>query len=80
MKTVEIAYHALLREQRGVSTEQRETAAATAADLYTELSTAYPLTLAQTQVKVAINDHFADWQAAIRDGDRIAFIPPVAGG
>jgi len=31
-------------------------------------------------VRVAINQEFADWNAAIAEGDEIAFFPPVTGG
>ena len=30
--------------------------------------------------KVAINEEFGDWDAALADGDSVVFIPPVAGG
>jgi molybdopterin converting factor small subunit len=31
-------------------------------------------------LRVAINDEFADWSRRLGTGDRIVFIPPVAGG
>jgi molybdopterin converting factor small subunit len=32
------------------------------------------------RLKVAVNDEFRDWDAVLADGDRVVFIPPVAGG
>lgn len=31
-------------------------------------------------VKVAVNQCFASWDAPIREGDEVAFFPPVTGG
>jgi molybdopterin converting factor small subunit len=31
-------------------------------------------------LKVAVNDEFSDWAQTLADGDRVVFIPPVAGG
>ena len=33
-----------------------------------------------TNLKVAINDQFSDWDKELLDGDRLVFIPPVTGG
>lgn len=33
-----------------------------------------------TNLKVAINDQFSDWDKELSDGDRLVFIPPVTGG
>ena len=35
---------------------------------------------AGSQLRVAINAAFADWESELRDGDEVVFIPPVAGG
>ena len=80
MKTVVVQYFAILRERSGRSEETIETAAGTAGDLYGELEGRYAFGLPPGTVKVAINDDFADWNASIAEGDRIVFIPPVAGG
>ena len=80
MSRVHVQYYAVLREQAGCSEEQVDSAAATPAALYEELRARHGLTLARTQLKVAIDGEFADWQAPLADGARVVFIPPVAGG
>jgi molybdopterin converting factor subunit 1 len=80
MKTVHVQYYAVLREQAGRSTEDLSTAAATPADLYEELRKRHGLSLPREMLRVAINEEFADWTRALQAGDRIVFIPPVAGG
>lgn len=77
---VRLEYFALLREQRGLAAETVETAAATARDLYRELSAAHGFTLAAERVKVAINNEFAPWDRPLAANDTVVFIPPVAGG
>jgi sulfur-carrier protein len=80
MKTLVVQYFAILRERSGRSEETLETDAGTAGDLYGELENRYAFGLPVGAVKVAINDDFADWDATLADGDRVVFIPPVAGG
>ena len=75
-----IQYFALLREQAGRSEEGLQTAAATPAALYQELKSRHGFTLTREQLKVAINGEFSDWSQPLRAGDRVVFIPPVAGG
>jgi molybdopterin synthase sulfur carrier subunit len=79
-KTVEVRYFAILREQRGLAQEKIATDAATAAQLYDELRAQHGFTLESDRLRVAVNDDFAPWRTALRDGDRLVFIPPVAGG
>lgn len=80
MNTVQIQYFALLREQRGENAESLATSAATARELYTELKAKHRFTLSPDLVRVAINNEFKDWDTALKSGDHIVFIPPVAGG
>ena len=79
MKTIHIEYFAVLREHTGMSGEAVATEAGTVDALYAELDQrhAFP---AMGQLKVAVNDEFGDWQSTLADGDRVVFIPPVAGG
>jgi len=80
MPTLDVHYFAILREQRGLSQEKLTTAAATPAALYEELRSRHGFTLPGDRVRAAVNDAFVDAAAPLRDGDRIVFIPPVAGG
>jgi len=77
---LKIQYYALMREQAGRSEETLETVAATPTDLYRELAARYRFTLAQEQLKVAVNSEFSDWSRPLIAGDAVVFIPPVAGG
>lgn len=76
---VQVEYFAILRERAGRAREQVDSGAATLAELFQELTArhAFPQL---ASVKVAVNDEFADWQRPLCDGDRVVFIPPVAGG
>lgn len=49
-------------------------------ELYAKLKQDYGFALEPAKVRVAINDEFASWEDTIKEGDTIAFIPPVAGG
>ncbi len=76
---VRIDYFAVLRERAGRAHETCDTEAATPRELYRELSERRGLP-AETGLKVAVNDKFRAWDCALADGDRVVFIPPVAGG
>ena len=79
-KQIRVQYYALLREEAGKSEESVGTRAATPRELYEELQARYPFSLAAQMLKVAVNDEFGDWSQRLADGDRVVFIPPVAGG
>ena len=80
IKKIHIQYYALLREERGVSQETLSTTAKTARDLYFELQKKFKFKLSTDLLRVSINDEFADWAIPLKAGDKIVFIPPVAGG
>lgn len=80
MITVAIEYFAILREQRGQKEETLTTAATTPAALYEELRVRHGFTLPGDRVRAAVNGAFVAPGAALREGDRVVFIPPVAGG
>jgi molybdopterin converting factor subunit 1 len=75
-----IEYFALLKDQRGCSSESLETDASTPRELYAKLAKEYAFSLEPSCLKVAINEDFADWDSSLNHGDTVVFIPPVAGG
>lgn len=77
---VHIQYFAVLREQAGLAEEHVETRAVTPAELYDEVRLARGLALPRSMLRVAVNDEFCEWSQRLQPGDRIVFIPPVAGG
>lgn len=80
MITVHIQYFAILREQRGLAAEELTTNAATAQDLYEELRARHGFTLPAGRIRAAVNDDFVASGTSLKPGDRVVFIPPVAGG
>jgi len=80
MIQIEVQYFAVLRERAGTSRETLQTAAATAAELYDELAARHAFGLPRAMLRVAVNDEFAEWSRPLAPGDRVVFIPPVAGG
>jgi molybdopterin-guanine dinucleotide biosynthesis protein A len=79
-KRIKVQYYAILREQAGRSDESLVTAAHTPRDLYNELKSRYPFSLAPEMLRVAVNAEFGEWSQRLVDGDSVVFIPPVAGG
>jgi molybdopterin-guanine dinucleotide biosynthesis protein A len=80
VKQIRVQYYALLREEAGRSEEAVATRAATARELFAELQARHPFSLPPTMLRVAVNDEFGEWSQLLADGDRVVFIPPVAGG
>ncbi len=78
-----LLYFAAVRELlgRGEETLEVAVASATVAELLVELVRRHPQLAGRLdQVRVAVNETFADTDAVLRDGDAVALIPPVAGG
>jgi sulfur-carrier protein len=78
--TLHVQYFAILREQRGLTEEKLTTAATSPTALYEELRARHQFTLPADRVRAAVNDEFVAADAPLREGDRVVFIPPVAGG
>lgn len=78
--TITISYFAILREQRGLASEQIEIGEGTPESVYLDFLTKYQFTLGPRYVKAAVNDEFVPMNHELRDGDHLVFIPPVAGG
>lgn len=80
VRKIRVDYYAILREERGCSSEEVDTSAASALDLFTELKKRHGFSIGHEQMKVVINEEFTDWSKAISAGDTVVFVPPVAGG
>ncbi len=80
-RKVQVRFFALLREQAGCASLEVESGAPDAAALYTELQGRFPgLTFSAALLRVSLNECYADLAAPLSAGDRVVFIPPVAGG
>lgn len=83
---ITVLYFARLREAFGVSTEQIELPQAVAdisslTSWLRERGGAWEAELAETRtVRAAVNQNMASGDTAVKDGDEIAFFPPVTGG
>ena len=77
---INIKYFALMREITEKGEETIEFNQSSASDLLAHLKTIYSIPLDESNLKVAINEEYSDWNHPIKDGDTIVFIPPVAGG
>lgn len=81
MTTIDIQYFAIFRELAGKGKESLTvTEGQTALNLYEDLKQKYCFPLTINELRIAINDEFADLNTALKNNDRVVFIPPVAGG
>lgn len=80
MKSVNVQYFALLREEAGIEKEALSTPCETYGDLYCYLQKRYNFSLPIEMIQLAVNDEFTDLDSNIKEESRVVFIPPVAGG
>jgi molybdopterin synthase sulfur carrier subunit len=80
MKSVKVQYFALFREKAGVDEQLLSSSSGTLRELYAEVSKLNGFDLPVEMIQVAVNDEFSRLDQALNEGDRIVFIPPVAGG
>ena len=73
---------AVLAERAGVRHLELELPeGATARDAWRQLPAAlHAAGIPEASLRVAVNRSYATWETPLRDGDELAFIPPVAGG
>lgn len=80
-RQIHVRFFAILREQAGCSTLTMDTAAPDASALYAELQGRIPgLTFSAALLRVSVNERYVDLSTPLAAGDRVVFIPPVAGG
>lgn len=76
----QIQYFGMLAERRGLADEKVESERDTPQDLYVELAETHALGLVFSDLRAAVNDEFVPWGHPLKDGDRVAFLPPMSGG
>lgn len=80
-RQIQVRFFAILREQAGVSTLTVDSSAPDSAALYAELQQRFPgLSFPAALLKVSVNERYAELTTPLAAGDRVVFIPPVAGG
>ena len=77
---ITIEYFAMLREQAQKDSEEWIDAPDSITEVYSQLKSKYQFTLDQTQLRVAVNNEFVEWNHKLHQNDKVTFIPPVAGG
>ena len=80
MKTITVRYFAMFREHAGVAEETLSIDAKTTHDVFESTRARHGSTEPNGHCKVAVNDHMADWNTLVNDGDTVLLFPPVAGG
>lgn len=79
-KTITVGYFAMFREHAGLAEETLQLDVATAHDVFEQTRQRHGSSEPNGHCKVAINDHMADWDSPVNDGDTVLLFPPVAGG
>ena len=77
---VEVRYFASLRDAAGTASESVRTEARDLSGLYAQLRERHGFSFPQERLRAALDGAFASWDAPLRDGAEVAFLPPVSGG
>lgn len=84
MIQITVRYFASIREAMGQGSQSLQTAAATVGALRSELMAQSPAAaqaLAEGRaVRMALNQDMCSADAVLKNGDEVAFFPPVTGG
>ncbi|WP_201575319.1 MoaD/ThiS family protein [Psychrobacter sp. H8-1] len=78
---INVLYFASLADEANCQEETVSVQQSTSlTELYQQLSQKHRFSRPQSDLRVAVNDYFANWTDQINDGDSVVFITPVAGG
>lgn len=77
---IRILYFAQFAELAGKSSEHREIDDPSPARLYEELRKKHGFPHGFTEIQVAINHRLSAHETPLKEGDEIAFLPPMTGG
>jgi molybdopterin synthase sulfur carrier subunit len=80
MKSINVRYFALLREEAGMNEESLTVPCETYGELYQHLKDKHQFSLPLDMIQVAVDDEFSAVDFPLKEGARVVFIPPVAGG
>lgn len=77
-----VQYFALLQDEAGMTQETitPDQGQPTPLSVYEQLASRHGFSLKPSALGYAVNDAFVTADHPLKDGDRLAFIPPVAGG
>lgn len=75
-----LLYFASLRDAAGCAQENIASDARDPRALYVEAAARHGFRMPLERVRVAVNGAFAAQDCMLRDGDEVAFLPPVSGG
>ena len=81
--TVNVVFFASLREAMGLNNLEISGVADTTGlinELRVQLGDDKAQTLAQENIKIAVNQEIIETPQTLNDGDEVAFLPPVTGG
>lgn len=78
--TITIQYFALLQDEAGRASEELEVAPSTPREVYEQVRERHNFSLNGDALGFAVNDAFVAADHPLQDGDKLVFIPPVAGG
>lgn len=79
MIAIEVTYFGILSEKRGLTHENIFTAVADASGLFAQVFGVDNAAL-RGVVRAVVNDEIVSWDCVLRDGDQVAFLPPMSGG
>jgi len=77
---IKVLYFAQLADLAGKTEETRELNSVSPSELYDELQANYHFPNSFKQLQVAINHELSAHETELKDGDSIAFLPPMTGG
>ncbi len=77
---MKIRYFALLKDHIKKSEEEFSESFSTPLEAFNFIKKKYNLPLEANQIRIAVNDEFANLESKISENDVLVFIPPVAGG
>lgn len=80
---ITVKYFASIREQMGLASEELALTEGSVTDVLQQLTERHGETWRQVagdRLMVAVNQVMTDAAAQIKDGDEVAFFPPVTGG